>query len=108
MKPIDKLLCAVNRVTAPHRHGNYIFTDRLDNLANVQIDVENELKQIEEDERIDFKNKFVIAFLASWCANHYEDFCARGLHDELANPPIEDAKDMAQSAWEKLKKDGFD
>lgn len=46
-----------------------------------------------------FKEQFVVTFLASWCAHHYDDYCQRELHDELEHPPIEDAVELANAAW---------
>ena len=54
-----------------------------------------------EDELV-FKQRFAIQFMANWVANHYDDFCTRGLHKELHNPPVEDAIFLAQKAWEHL------
>jgi hypothetical protein len=55
-------------------------------------------------EEKDFKNQFIACFLASWCANKYEDCCARGEQSVLGNPPVEDAEDMAGLAWEEILK----
>jgi hypothetical protein len=41
---LNSLLCAINRVTAYHRHGNAIPKDALDNLSNRQIDAEDWLE----------------------------------------------------------------
>jgi len=49
-----------------------------------------------------FKQDFIACFLASWCANKYEDCCMRGEQSVLGNPPVEDAEDMADAAWEKI------
>ena len=53
---------------------------------------------------IEFKERFVAAFLATWCANHYEDFCGRLMHERLERPPVEDAEFLAGTAWETYKK----
>jgi len=46
-----------------------------------------------------FKQRYVIGFLTSWCAVNYSDFCSRGLHQELRQPPVEDAAHLAEEAW---------
>lgn len=51
----------------------------------------------------EFKRHFVATFLATWCANNYNDCCATGQHDMLSNPPVEDAKFLADEAWEKYR-----
>lgn len=42
---VERLLCKINKVTAPHRHGNKIRKVDLDNLSNCQIEVEQALKE---------------------------------------------------------------
>jgi hypothetical protein len=44
---LRSLLCAVNRVTAPHRHGNQISKSALDGLCNRQLDIE---KAVEDND----------------------------------------------------------
>jgi len=44
-----------------------------------------------------FINTFVTTFIATWCANHYDEACAKEKHQTLYHPPIEDAKDIAIS-----------
>ena len=51
------------------------------------------------DER-EFKRQFAVQFLASWAAVHYTEYCARGMQETLATPPVEDAEYLAQKAWE--------
>lgn len=48
----------------------------------------------------EFCRQFVVNFVSTWAANNYEDYCSRGLHAELGNPPVEDAEDLAGKAWE--------
>lgn len=55
-------------------------------------------KQTDEDE-LHFKRQFAIQFLASWSATNHAKFCARGMHDALERPPVEDAAYLAQMAW---------
>lgn len=49
---LNVLLCYVNGVTAWHRHGNKIPKIKLDNLSNIQIEIEEDLRQIEKDKEI--------------------------------------------------------
>lgn len=51
-----------------------------------------------------FISLFIIQFLASWMANNYSDFCARGLQKELETPPVEDAMFLAEKAWNEVNK----
>jgi hypothetical protein len=46
---INMLLCRVNKVTAPHRHGQPISKAALDNLSNEQIDIEEWLKTVAQE-----------------------------------------------------------
>ena len=41
---LDRLLCHVNGVTAWHRHGNKVPEKKLTELCNVQIDVEEMIR----------------------------------------------------------------
>lgn len=66
----------------------------------MKIKMNEELfKQTDEDE-LHFKRQFAIQFLASWSATHFTEYCARGMQEELAMPPVEDAKYLAQTAWD--------
>lgn len=58
-------------------------------------------------DEIEFKKKFVIDFLATWVANNYNDACQRGDHKRLENPPVEDAKELADSAWKAICRDEY-
>lgn len=62
-----------------------------------------ELKALEEANadvaRYHFREQFIAAFLGAWCAKHYEDYCARDMHDSLRRPPVEDAAHLADEAW---------
>lgn len=49
-----------------------------------------------------FIREYATHFVAAWTARHYEDYCARDLHDELGKPPWEDALFCAEEAWEHL------
>jgi len=53
-----------------------------------------------------FKMQFIASFLASWCVNNYDDYCARDLQDRLGKPPVEDATYLAEEAWKEMKKKG--
>jgi hypothetical protein len=44
----------------------------------------------------EFKEKFIIIFLATWSANNYESGCYNGI---FKNPPVEDAECLADQAW---------
>lgn len=50
-----------------------------------------------------FKLNFISTFLATWCANEYEDSCMTGQHRRLEKPPVEDAEYLAEKAWEHYK-----
>lgn len=56
-------------------------------------------KQTDEDE-LHFKRQFAIQFLASWSAVNYREFCAKGMYGELREPPVAEAKYLAQKAWD--------
>ena len=43
---LDKLLCVVNAVTCPHRHGQPVRPKDLTRLANRQIEVEEALREM--------------------------------------------------------------
>lgn len=43
---VRMFLCKVNKVTAPHRHGQSISKRALSNLANAQIDLEELLEKL--------------------------------------------------------------
>jgi hypothetical protein len=43
-KQLDSLLCVVNAVTCPHRHGQPVRPKDLTRLANRQLDVEEALR----------------------------------------------------------------
>ena len=53
---------------------------------------------------IEFKQQFISCFLASWCAVNYTDYCMRGMHEQLSNPPVEDAIHLANDAWAEYRK----
>ena len=62
------------------------------------------LGDIEPDRFIEV---FVPTFLATWAANRYADACARGTHDELVEGlPVEDAEELAKSAWIEYRRRG--
>jgi len=50
-----------------------------------------------------FIDNFIVSFLASWVANNYSFACSHGRHEMLENPPVEDAKMLAEAAWEKCE-----
>jgi hypothetical protein len=47
-----------------------------------------------------FKDQFIVTFLATWVANNYDDACSAGQHSRLNSPPVEDAIYLASHAWE--------
>jgi hypothetical protein len=50
-----------------------------------------------------FKQQFIVTFLATWAATNY-DFCvSHGQHERLGNPPVEDAEFLADRAWATLQ-----
>ena len=51
-----------------------------------------------------FTLRFEASFLAAWCAVNYSDFCIRGLQKSLEDPPVADARYLAEKAWEKREK----
>lgn len=51
-----------------------------------------------------FMANYVANLCAVWQANNYADYCARDLHDELENPPIEDFCVLAESMWDNFQK----
>lgn len=46
-----------------------------------------------------FMSSFVTSFLATWCANNYNDACLSGEPQRLYNPPVEDAEDIANEVY---------
>ena len=53
----------------------------------------------------EFKDLFVVQFLASWAANNYDDACRRGEHKKLERMPVEDAEYLADKAWERYEEE---
>lgn len=51
-----------------------------------------------------FKDHFAATFLASWAAVNYDDACIRDQHERLNHPPADDAKFLADKAWEEWQK----
>jgi len=47
----------------------------------------------------EFRWQFAVQFLASYCAEHFAEFCARGEHHLLEHPPVEDADYLSGTAW---------
>lgn len=52
----------------------------------------------------EFIEHFVVAFLATWCANEYNDACLHDRHQVLEHPPVEDAYYLAERAFEERQK----
>ena len=49
----------------------------------------------------DFKRQFAIQYMAAYVAGRTDECCSRGQHESLRNPPVEDARHLAECAWEK-------
>jgi RNA processing factor Prp31 len=58
---LNSLLNKVNKVTAPHRHGNPIPPDDLTELANRQVEIEEVLRRCEEDKPTHITRRNVLA-----------------------------------------------
>lgn len=52
----------------------------------------------------EFKDHFAATFLATWVAVNYDHACAYGQHERLDHPPAEDAKFLADKAWEEWQR----
>jgi hypothetical protein len=52
--------------------------------------------------KAEYIETFVVNFISVWTAESYSDYCSRGLHKELENPPFEDAFYLAEKTWEKF------
>lgn len=48
-----------------------------------------------------FTMDFASTFCATWCANNWEQFCMEDRHDELKNPPVDEAIYLAEEVWNK-------
>ena len=51
----------------------------------------------------EFIEQYKVTFLATWAAKNYEDYCMRGIQEQLETPPVEDAQFLAEAAWEEMK-----
>lgn len=47
-----------------------------------------------------FKAQFISSFLATWCANKYEECCNADTREILSQPPVKDAEFLANAAWD--------
>ena len=54
-----------------------------------------------------FKADFITTFLATWCAERHTNYCMAGKHAELADPPIEDAEELANDIWKSMIRNGL-
>jgi hypothetical protein len=50
-----------------------------------------------------FKETYIATFLASWSANNYDFACTNDRHDMFEAQPIDDAKMLADLAWQRVK-----
>jgi hypothetical protein len=53
--------------------------------------------------REEYIENYVVHFLAVWTANNFNDYCSRGKHKQLENPPFEDAVFLAAQTWDKFQ-----
>lgn len=53
-------------------------------------------------DEVKFKDDFIGVFLATWTANHYDEFCQRGWENWPNILPVEDAGELADEAWQRL------
>lgn len=53
--------------------------------------------------REEYIENYVVNFLAVWTANNFSDYCMRGWHKQLENPPFEDAVFLAVQTWDKFQ-----
>ena len=60
------------------------------------------MDNIYEKRESKFKSLFISQFLATWCANKYDDACMQGKQDMLYDPPVEDARCIADKVWNKI------
>jgi hypothetical protein len=58
MTDLELLLCKVNKVTAYHRHGQKIPESALDDLANIQVEIENHEQQFSSEAINVIRNAF--------------------------------------------------
>lgn len=54
----------------------------------------------------EFRDRFVVNFLAAYAAGRYEHDCTNGTHMIASSFPIEDAKFLAGLAWEAYQEYG--
>jgi len=52
----------------------------------------------------EFKDHFVVTFLATYAANIYDDACQSGQHERLKQLPVEDAEGLAEDVWNHRQK----
>jgi hypothetical protein len=53
--------------------------------------------------KIRYIEHFAATFLATWCANNYDEICARGEHDRFNRMPVEDAVHLGEQAWKQIR-----
>lgn len=85
-------------------HGDILHNYNITNIEDIDPRlrelIPTNLPFFTLSDEYDFKKHFASAFIATWCANNYADYCTRGMHKELGEPPIEDAEHLAEKAWE--------
>lgn len=52
----------------------------------------------------EFKEQFILQFLAAYAASRYDDCCNLGNHSIMSSLPIEDAEEIANQAWKTLER----
>jgi hypothetical protein len=63
----------------------------------------NQREEEQKEKKREFIRRYVLTFIASWAGQRHDEACASDGHDELKSPPIEDAEDLAELAWEQVK-----
>lgn len=48
----------------------------------------------------EFIKLYIINFISSYTAKNYDSYCSQGRHQDLNKPPLEDARFLAEKAWE--------
>lgn len=49
-----------------------------------------------------FKETFIASFLAGWAKDWYAHACFTGNHQAYDSMPVEDARHLAEKAWEQV------
>lgn len=66
------------------------------------VDLDSEAKMTFSEQ--DFKSQYIAAFLGAYMAGRYDSDCMNGHpNNPYDNQPVEDAKFLADCAWDQLK-----